>query len=177
MEEKLWGLLPLDYSFAWLNFASGGKVQGLIHRMKYQGRSGLARQVGVWMGSSINQRGAHPHWDYVIPVPLHTKKFKNRGFNQCAEIARGIGQVLNIRVVNALRKTEEQSTQTNLDRWQRFKNVSYQFETAIELPDPGHALLIDDVMTTGATLAACGQTLLAEGFTISLAVAALTQAH
>ncbi len=177
MQEKLWGLLPLVYSFSWLNFVSGGKVQLLIHRMKYQTSADLARQVGIWMGAAIVKQGSYPSWDYVIPVPLPSAKFRKRGFNQAAELARGISHVLDVPMVEALQKTQDYSTQTHLDRWQRFQNVSRQFEPAPILPKAGNALLVDDVMTTGATLTACGQTLFARGFKVSLAVAALTQAH
>jgi len=177
IDIKLKGLLPHNYSFALFGFNRGSKVRHLIHNMKYGGDGRLAYQVGIWMGAAIRQNGPYPAWDYIVPVPLHPGKLKERGFNQANKIAKGLSRVLGTVVLDALAKTSEQVTQTNLDRWHRFQNVSNQFKLTDPLPDGSKVLLVDDVMTTGATLVACSQTLLQNPLQISLAVAALTSSH
>ena len=177
MEMKLWGLVPLDFTFALFSFNRGGKVRRLIHLMKYHGSPQLAYEVGVAMGASIRENGFGIDWDYIIPVPLHVAKFQKRGFNQSEALARGLSKVLCVPLKLALSKNQNQTTQTHLNRWHRFENVGDQFNLSDPTLIPGKVLLVDDVMTTGATLAACSQTLVSLGFEVSLAVAALTLGH
>jgi ComF family protein len=149
---------------AFLVFRSGGITRQLLHEIKYREN----RDLAVWMGKMYAQelrRSGMPPTDCIIPVPLHRRKQKQRGYNQSEAFAEGISANLSI-LVNTrslLRKTNTQ-TQTRKSRWDRWKNVQDVF--VVENPEMvkgKNIMLVDDVVTTGATLEACIRVLLNAG--------------
>lgn len=162
-KKIFWGRIPLETGTALYFFEKGGKVQRLIHHFKYRGNTDLGFYLGALLGRDI--RGS-PHFkglDCIVPVPLHPKKKKQRGFNQSEVIARGIASRLSVPCYeHLLIRKQETSTQTRKNRFNRWQNVSEVFETPCPSELTGKSvLLVDDVITTGSTLEACAQKLLA----------------
>ncbi len=159
--QKFIGRLAVLYGASLFRFTPGGRLQHLIHKLKYESRP----EIGVHLGKiAANQMKSH--WtipDLIIPVPIHPKKLFIRGYNQAERIASGIGEVLQVPVLDkALIKKKMTGSQTQFHRMERMKNVENSFEVRYNKNLNGkHILLVDDVLTTGATLEACAIPLLA----------------
>lgn len=156
-------------------FEKNGVIQDLIHALKYEGFT----SVGTLLGREIGRRLAGLHIDFLVPVPLHRVKQRERGFNQAECIAAGISQVTGIPVrTDVLRRIRYTRTQTRLDMEQRRRNVSEAFALS-DAQGNGEGktcLIVDDVMTTGATIIACAEALQKGGFaTIVAASVALAE--
>lgn len=171
VEKKFWGRLPLIAATAQYFFTRESLVQQLIHQFKYNANRELGLQLGQIMGISLNQSGRFAA-DVMIPLPLFPGRERKRGFNQSELLCQGISQQLNIPVLkNIITRPEHTETQTHKGRIERWKNIEGKFI----LTDPEsitgkHILLVDDVITTGATLESCGSELLkAENASLSIA--------
>ncbi len=158
------GRIPVGQAGAFLVFRSGGITRQLLHEIKYREN----RDLAVWMGNmyaqELRQSGLVPA-DCIIPVPLHRRKQKQRGYNQSEAFAEGISAYLSIsvNVLSLHRKTYTQ-TQTRKSRWERWKNVEEVFIVKnTEMVKGKSIMLVDDVVTTGATLEACVRALLNAG--------------
>lgn len=160
--KQLWGRLPCNAAMAMLYFRKATKVQNLIHSLKYKDQTAVGVKLGNILGEKLKLSELYAGIDLIIPVPLHPKKERLRGYNQCKYIADGIAEVLNVKVsdLHLTRKTATAS-QTKKSRYDRYENMHdvFQVNQAEELENL-HVLLIDDVITTGATLEACGNALL-----------------
>ena len=156
-------------------FAKSGKVQHLIHELKYKGNKEAGIFLGQQIGESIKDAPLFQGIDYLVPVPLHPKREKKRGYNQSMMIARGINEVTGIPIGDRyLVRSVNTATQTRKSAEERFKNVKDIFEVrhAEEL-EGKHLLIIDDVLTTGATLESCAHQLEGiKGIVLSAATAA-----
>lgn len=174
--RRFWGRLPIQHGAAMLTFQKGGRVQHLLHQLKYRGRQDVGVYLGKMYGLTLSRIPDYRNVELILPVPLHTRRLHFRGYNQSACFAQGLSEALDIPWSDALLlRTAHTETQTNKSRMERFENVARAFE----VPDPDgivgkHILLVDDVLTTGATLEACG-TLLLEipGISLSLATIAM----
>ena len=156
-------------------FSKEGKVQHLIHELKYKGNTDAGVFLGQELGKSIKEAPLFQNIDYLIPGPLHPKREKERGYNQSLVIARGISEVTGISIGEKyLIRSVNTATQTHKSKEERWKNVKDIFEVKHpEYLEGKYVLLIDDVLTTGATLEACALKLSAiPGITISCATAA-----
>ncbi len=156
-------------------FAKSGKVQRLIHQLKYKGNKEAGVFLGQELGKTIKDAPLFQGIDYLIPIPLHPKREKQRGYNQSLLIAQGINEVTGIPIGDKyLVREVYTSTQTKKSADERFKNVKDIFEARFaEELEGKHVLLIDDVLTTGATLESCAHQLEnIPGITISAATAA-----
>lgn len=157
IEQLFWGKLDLQEVGALWQFSKGGKVQNILHRIKYKSDKALAHFVGEQMAKALLNSTRFKDIDFIIPVPLHPKKLRKRGFNQSELIANGIAELLEIPVrTDLIKRVTKTSTQTKKSRIQRWHNVKDVFEVckAEELENK-RILLIDDVITTGATLEGC----------------------
>ena len=156
-------------------FSKSGKVQHIVHQLKYKGNKYAGMFLGEQIGESIKNAPLFQGIDYLIPVPLHPKREKQRGYNQSLVIAIGIHEVTGIPVADKyLIRAVYTATQTHKTAEERYQNVKDIFEArfADELKGK-HVLLIDDVLTTGATLESCAHALEnIPGITISVATAA-----
>ena len=155
--QLFWGRVTIENAAAYFSYKKGSKYQQLIHFTKYRGLKELGFEAGRKYGFVLRESLVFSGADYVVPVPLHPKKEKKRGYNQCKWIADGVADSLNKKVVsdNLFRKTYT-STQTRKNRYERWQNVDGIF--GIHRPEEfenKHLLLIDDVVTTGSTLEAC----------------------
>lgn len=172
VSKLFWGRIAVENAAAFCTYDKGGKVQHMMHQLKYKNRP----DIGVWFGKRMGKQWLEAmkdqHIDFVIPIPLHPKKLRIRGYNQSRVIADGFveGYPLTIRE-DILVRVDFTQTQTRKNRWERYTNVKDMF--AVNKPgdiEGKHLLLIDDVITTGATIEACAKKLLmVDGVKISVA--------
>lgn len=174
--ERFVGRLPIHAATAAFTFSKGGLLQQLIHQLKYKNRPEIGLQLGQLYGLRLKEQAVYNSVDYIIPVPLHPKKEHKRGYNQAAMWGKGLSNSLGVECTERfLKRTTFTTTQTKKSRMERFENVEHAFEVQQQdqLKDK-HLLVVDDVLTTGATLEACALKLLAvEGVTVSVACIAL----
>lgn len=175
LARMFYGRVRLKAVTACFFFSKDGKVQHLIHELKYKGNSDAGVFLGQELGKTLKEAPLFQGLDYLIPVPLHPKREKERGYNQSAMIAQGLSEVTGIPVgEDFLIRSVNTATQTHKSKEDRWKNVKDIF--ALHHGDRlegKYVLLIDDVLTTGATLEACALTLSSvPGITISCATAA-----
>jgi ComF family protein len=170
-----WGRANIFSAAACYHFNKGNRVQHMIHLLKYKGRKDVGVYLGRQYGLSLAKSTFFSTSDVVIPVPLHAKKLVLRGYNQSEQFAIGLGRSMKIPVdTSTLIRVKATETQTKKSRFRRWENVAEIFA----LDNPGklegkHILLVDDVITTGATLEACIRKLQAiPGVRISIAAIA-----
>ncbi|MCF6360794.1 MAG: ComF family protein [Cyclobacteriaceae bacterium] len=175
LKQRFYGRIQLEEAYGFLLFKNQGLTQKLLHAIKYNGNQELAKELGCLFGVSCQQLSLFSSVDVVVPIPLHKSKYRLRGFNQSALIAEGLVSVLAIEMDNkAVIRKVKTTTQTKKTRAERWKNVDNTFEVVSNHLENKHVLLVDDVITTGATLESCGQTILASGASkISIACLAL----
>lgn len=174
--KKLWGRVQFNAAMSMLHFRKGGRVQNIIHHLKYRNNRGIGLTLGRMMGEKMQQSVAFQGIELVIPIPLHKKRERTRGYNQSQAIAEGIAAVLQVPVIHtAILRTVATSSQTNKNRFTRFENMKDVFKVAKAAELKGrHVLLVDDVLTTGATIESCAGELNKCGIkTLSIATAAL----
>ena len=173
IEQVFAGRMPVQRATSLLFFVKESLTQQLLHQLKYRGR----QDVGIYLGKHIGRclQGAGWEIDCIVPLPLNRKKMAKRGFNQAEVLANGISEVMNKPVEKvAVIRTKNNPTQTRKNRVERWQNVSevFDLQSGYTLQNK-HILLVDDVLTTGATLEACGQVLLQiTGARLSIATAA-----
>lgn len=158
VEKIFWGRLALTAAMSEFYFTKGTLIQTLIHEFKYKGNINVGMYLGAMMGSSLLSNNRFTQIDALVPLPLFADKEFKRGYNQATILCNGISEVTNIPVLknNVVRKRFTE-TQTKKHRTERWENVEGSFE--INNPNEisaKHILLVDDVVTTGATLEACG---------------------
>ena len=172
VEKIFWGRAQVESATSYYSFIKGGKVQHLIHELKYKGQTEVAITIGRSMGLELNKCDSYNCVDVIIPVPLHKKKLRKRGYNQSECFAKGISDKSKIPMdtISFIRELET-STQTKKGKEERWQNVKDAF--AIRSPEVfknKHILLVDDVITTGATIEGAWQALKdIEGIQISVA--------
>jgi ComF family protein len=174
VEKLFWGRLPVEGATAQFYFTKGSLIQHLMHRFKYRGDKALGVYLGQLMGNGLQETDRFVTVDALVPLPLYAAKERRRGFNQSAVLCQGIASVLQKPVYqHHIIRTSATESQTKKNRSDRWQNVEGRFEWKTTKDLSGkHLLLIDDVVTTGATLEACGRTILQEG-SVKLSVAAL----
>ncbi len=177
LEKEFWGRIPLVSAFSQFYFAKEFLVQHLIHELKYKSDSEIGIYMGEIMGKTMLETHRFKDVDALIPLPLYADKERKRGYNQATIICNGISSITKIPVLNgAVIRQHATETQTRKHRTERWENVKDSFKVAKENELKGkHLLLVDDVVTTGATLEACGAVILKVPDTrLSLATLAFT---
>ena len=177
LEQKFWGRLPVEYATSMYYFNKDARIQDVLHALKYRKNT----EIGLMLGRKFAEEIKMCTWiadiDCLIPIPLSQKKTQKRGYNQSEYIAKGMGEILNLGVITtAVERVKHTETQTSKTRSERLDNM----KAAFEVKDPSllnqkHVLLIDDVITTGATLESCAEAILKQGNT-KLSIATLAYA-
>ncbi len=164
LSSKIRGLTQVNRVMSFIRFSKKGKSQRLLHQLKYRNKPEIGEEMGRLYGLTLQNHGYQTEWDIIIPVPLHPLKQKRRGYNQSEKFAKGLAKVLAIKTEEYLDRKKFTETQTQKSRLQRLENVEEVFELKPEKSVEGlRVMLVDDVMTTGATLCACANVLLANG--------------
>ncbi len=160
--RKFWGRVTIENGAALLNYHKGSTFTDMIHRFKYEGRRQIGFILGKMTGLRMLKSNMYNSVDIMIPVPLHPSRKAKRGYNQSTEFAKGIKEIMDIPIVeNLLLKTSNTTTQTDKGRMNRLENVINSFSLRNPERFAGrHFLIIDDVITTGATMEACALKLL-----------------
>lgn len=155
--RKFWGRIPFHAAMALLHFRKGNRVQQLIHHLKYKGKKQLGNVLGLILAEQLRNAPLYQGIDLIIPVPLHKRKEKSRGYNQSDCIAKGLSKALNIPIASkCLIRHKATGSQTRKNRFTRFENMKDVFLVLNpNLLSGKHILLVDDVITTGATIEAC----------------------
>ncbi|MCC9135681.1 ComF family protein [Pontibacter silvestris] len=165
LQQRFWGKVPVRFAFSYLHFRSKGRVQRLLFKLKYKGAQELGEFLGQHYGALLFDHQYASQFDLILPVPLHKLKLRKRGFNQSDSFAKGLAEAMQIPWRgNVLERTVNTSTQTRKNRLDRWQNVEQVFQ--VRQPDQvkgKRVLLVDDVLTTGATLEACAVALLKAG--------------
>ncbi len=172
LDKVFWGRARLAHTAALYNFQKKSKVQHLIHQLKYKDRMDVGVYLGKLLGDDLVKAGNFSDVAKVIPVPLHPGKQRRRGYNQSEQFAIGLAKAMNIEMdATSFIRTVDTETQTRKSRFARWENVKEIFKVT----EPGqlanrHILLVDDVITTGATLESAAHILLdIEGVKLSVA--------
>ena len=162
VEKIFWGRLSLVSATAQYYFTKESLMQHLMHQLKYKGNKELGFQLGRLMGIALKETNRFNNIDALVPLPLFPSKEKKRGYNQATVLCEGIAEIISLPVLNnVVIRPQHTDTQTKKGRIERWKNIEGKFELVNpEMIKNKHLLLVDDVVTTGATLEACGQELL-----------------
>jgi ComF family protein len=177
LQQRLSLRFPVKYAIALLKFSKNGRVQRLLHELKYKHHPEIGIVFGRICAERLVESGFHNGIDIIIPVPLHSSRKRKRGYNQSAKFAAGISEGLNIPYSDELLvrklKTDTQTLKTKLNRWENMKGV-FGLKTATGVKG-SRVLLVDDVVTTGSTLEACSE-ILFEGGCAEISVACIAEA-
>lgn len=164
---KLRARLPIQEVAAFLSFRKSTAVQHILHALKYKNKPELGAQLGKAFGCELQRWRYQENYDLIIPVPLHKERQRRRGYNQSEWFAKGLAESLNLEVsseaVTRIRATMSQTRKSVFGRWQNVKDVFHVVQP--EKIRGKRILLVDDVITSGATMEACGQKLLDAGCT------------
>ena len=173
--KLFWGRANIHSATSFFFFNKSGKVQNMIHALKYRSNQSVGESLGKLFGHDLKATKNFNSIDMIIPVPLHKNKLKLRGFNQSEVIAKGLADAMEIpENLSALVRVAEGETQTKKSKFHRWVNIKDAFEISDEKVLKGkHILLEDDVITTGSTLTSCAEKLLeSNGTKVSVATLA-----
>lgn len=176
--KRMYGRIPIQQATSFLYFDKGGLVQHLMHQLKYNDKKEIGLYLGKLLGQQLMQHSAYFNIDMIIPVPLHEKKLYQRGYNQSELFAKGIAEAMNkslaTDIISRIDYTQSQTGKNKFERWENVKDA-FRLNNA-ELIKGKQVLLVDDVITTGATLEACAQHLMNEE-DVKISVATIAFAH
>lgn len=161
VEKAFYGRLPLMAAGSAYYFNKHTKLQRLIHLLKYNGRTDVGWQLGRLMALQLSAADRFQNIDLLLPLPLYADKEKKRGYNQATILCQGMAEIINVPInTNCIIRKRATETQTKKGRGDRWQNVAESFEIQNQsVLENKNILLVDDVITTGATIDACGQAL------------------
>ncbi len=178
VEKLFWGKVQVERAASFFFYTKGSAYQRILQQMKYGDDQELGMEVGACLAAELLPTGFFDGIDLLLPVPLHARRLAQRGYNQSACLARGIASVVHLPVdthsVVRSRHTESQTHKTVFERWENVEDV-FTLRSP-ELFRGKHVLLVDDVLTTGATTVACAKAFDGiEGVKISVMTLAVAQ--
>lgn len=171
VDRIFYGRVRIEKAASFLFYGEKGIVKNLIHYLKYRNQPEIGSFLGHWWGSELRAAGFGDGIAFIIPVPLHPSKIRQRGYNQVSRFAEALAEEIHVPCLeNVLIKKGRSRSQTRKNRWQRWQSTASLYELANPRQLMGKkVLLVDDVITTGATMEACAQALLtAEGCRVYL---------
>ena len=165
MARLFWAQIPIERAIAFFYYEPHAQTANIIYELKYKNRPEIGTIIGRMLAKEIQHSGFFEGIDGIVPVPLAKKRLHQRGYNQSEEIALGISEITSLPIIkNAVSRTIFEGSQTNKGRWARHENVEKVFELIDSEAVCGkHLLLVDDVVTTGATCIACAKALCQAG--------------
>lgn len=171
IQKIFWGRIDIAAVYSVYNYQKGTNTQKILHAIKYKNKTKLAVYMGEIMGHQLPENN---FFDMIIPVPLHPKKLRKRGYNQSLLLSNGVAKVLGTPIrTDILERVKINKSQTTFSKYDRYDNVRAIFEAKnLKSVENKHVLLVDDVLTTGATIEACAAALLSE-VNCSISVATL----
>jgi len=160
--KKFYGKIPVEFASTLVYFHKKGIVQEMIHNLKYRGHEGIGAVLGEWQAENLKKLPITNSFDEIIPVPLHKKRLKERGYNQVSSFGLALSKKLKINYnPNILSRSVYSKTQVKKNLLNRTEVLEHVFDVQFSEKEYNkHFLLIDDVLTTGSTLEACGRALL-----------------
>lgn len=175
--RQLWGKVPVEEACSFLLLQKDSRVEHLIYQIKYNKQPFLAEYFGYQYGLKLLEAEKYTTLDLIVPVPLHAGKLRKRGYNQSSYFGRGIARAMHIPLrEDLLIRNKSTSSQTGKGRLERYENVSDIFAcNPVMIPYGTHILLVDDVLTTGATISSAALALL-ESFDCRVSIATLARA-
>ena len=171
IEKRFWGKVPINRGTSFFFFQKGSPFQKILHSLKYRNNQEIGELLGKYAAVELLDSADFSSIDVIIPVPLHPKKYKSRGYNQSECIGKGLSKILEKPIdTTTLIRTRENTTQTKKTVFERYENTEGIFILQNKNILTGkHVLLVDDVLTTGATLEACIRALIEiEGVEVSI---------
>jgi len=161
VDRIFYGRIPVEKAASFLFYQEKGIVKNLIHTLKYRNQPQIGAFLGEWWGELLKSSGLGEQIECIIPVPLHPAKLRQRGYNQVTPFAKSLGAKLQVPMLESiLIKTSNTRTQTRKKRWYRWQSSRDHYRLAKGTKIEGKkVLLVDDVITTGATLEACTRAL------------------
>lgn len=181
IERLFWGSVPVVRASASMTYQPGFEADKILHAIKYKNHPLLAVEMGRIMAQEHIRHGFFEGIGAIVPVPLHPKRLHKRGYNQSERLAQGIAEVTGLPIVELVRRTKDNISQTTLNHDERAENVKGIFaadEAKLQTFSGRHILIVDDVITTGATTISCARTLADKGLRISfLALAFAGRLH
>jgi ComF family protein len=157
LNNRFTGKVNLTHTLAYLKFVKGGKVQRMMHELKYKGNQEIGEILGRMYGADLKENGFSDEFDLVLPVPLHTNRLVIRGYNQSDSLAKGLAESLKIEWrSDVLKRGIETKSQINKSRLERYENMKDVF--FVDKPEglsDKRIIIVDDTLTTGATLESC----------------------
>ena len=163
--KQLWGRMEFEAAMAMLYFRKATSIQNLMHNLKYNQKTEIGVFLGRLLGDRLLASTLYKGIDLIVPVPLHPKRFRVRGYNQSSFIANGVAEKIEATVnEHVLIRDIHTESQTKKNRYHRYENMKNIFKVSDEKAIyQKHVLLVDDVITTGATIEACANALNAAG--------------
>ncbi len=164
-DRVFYGKVRVEKAFSLFYFIKGGVSQSLIHHVKYKNKAALGVYLGKLLGAAIMQHTVFQNVDVIVPVPLTKRKQRKRGYNQSEKIAKGIAAKLQKPLLaDYLLRVKQKESQTQYNKFTRWQNINHCFEVNKKAQQHfKHILLVDDVITTGATLESCVRVILESG--------------
>jgi ComF family protein len=166
LRQRITGRIDVRYALGLFKFSKSGSIQHLLHALKYKNQPDIGVMLGKVYAQKLKEASKPFGFDLIVPVPLHVSRLRKRGYNQSSKFAEGLSEILNVPHCETLlfrkAKTGTQTRKSKLNRWENMKDVFSCSEK--QLPGSTHILLVDDVITTGATIEACVVALQDHGF-------------
>ena len=158
MAKLFWGQIKLEKATALFYYEPHAETAQILYELKYKNHPEIGVVMGRMMAKELMKSGLFEDIDVLVPVPLAKKREHERGYNQSLELAKGVSEVTGLPIANlVIRRTKFVGSQTKRGRWERNENVEHVFELVDDHISDQHLLLIDDVVTTGATVIACAK--------------------
>ena len=161
MAKLFWGQIPIERATAFFYYEAHAETANILYELKYKDHPEIGEIFGRMFATEIKSAGFFDGIDGIVPVPLAKKRQRQRGYNQSEEIAQGVSEITGLPIYNkVVKRISFKGSQTNKGRWDRQENVEHVFDLIdAEAVSNKHLLLIDDVVTTGATCIACAKVL------------------